>query len=269
VGEAKSRSRRRAEILADAPRCIYCASAADTVEHMPPIAMFKHRQRLSGMEFPCCEICNHSTRAADAAASFFARISPQDAPPQWEVDEAYKLVGTLAKVAPGSILEIFNPAKNRRVWSKGRDPFLTSKRELTLDGPITHALMTVFAAKLGMALYKEHVGSPLETHGSVFTQFYFNSGLDRQTAEATVGILPMGGQLSQGRLSSGRQFNYRYNCDNNSILFVFAAFHDNLFVRSVATAEPEKYRDIFAGEYNGSEVQIGQLKQLSASWVTI
>jgi hypothetical protein len=228
--------------------------------------MFKSRLRLSGLEFAACKNCNEGTRAADAAASFFARLSPQQFSPQWEIEEAYKLVGTIAQLAPQAIREIFDPAKTERKWMKGRDPIVTPKVSLKLDGPVTHALMTTFVAKLGMALFREHVGRPLDEQGSVFTQFYFNAGLQRSVAEATLSIMPLPGELIQGVKSSGRQFNYRYNCDDCSIIFLFAAFHDNLFVRACATSEPETYRHVFTGEYNAAEVPLGGLNALSEVW---
>lgn len=233
---------------------------------MPPTSMFQGRIRLSGLEFAACKDCNEGTRAADATASFFARLSPSQYAPQWEIDEAYKLVGTLSQLAPGAIREIFNPAKSERKWIKGRDPIVTPKQSLKLDGPITHALMTAFTAKLGMAMFREHVGQPLDENGAVFTQFYFNAGLERSVAEATLSIMPVPGQLIQGTKNSGRKFNYRYNCDDRSIIFLFAAFHDNLFVRACATNEPDIYRHVFAGEYNAAEVRLGGLKVLSNFW---
>lgn len=228
--------------------------------------MFKARIRLSGLEFAACKECNEGTRAADAAAAFFARISPQQFAPQWEQDEGYSLIGTLAQLAPAAVREIFDPNKNERIWTKGRDPIVTPKRSLILDGPVTHSLMTAFSAKVGMALFREHVGQPLDQGGSVFTQYYFNAGLQRSVADATLNIMPIPGQLTQGTKSSGRQFNYRYNCDNRTIIFAFAAFHDNLFVRVCATNEPDTYRHVFEDEYNSSEIAVGGLKNLSEVW---
>jgi hypothetical protein len=268
LGEARNRSRRRQDILQSEVRCVYCLNEPVTLEHMPPTAMFKERKRLSGLEFAACKECNEGTRAADAAAAFFARMSPREAAPQWEIDEGYRLIGTLEQLAPHAVREIFDPSKVERVWMKGRDPIATPKRRLKLDGPATHALMTAFTAKLGMALFREHVGRPLDNGGSVFTQFYFNSGLHRSVAKATLSIMPIPGQLVQGAQISGRQFNYRYNCDNRSIIFLFAAFHDNLFVRACATSEPDTYRHLFADEYNSSEVPIGGLKSLADIWTT-
>lgn len=266
MGEARQRSRSRAKILAGDARCIYCESPATTIEHMPPVAMFKNRQRLSGFEFPACLECNTATRAADAAACFFARISPQQFAPKWEIDEAYKLVGTLARLAPSFIGELFDERVTSRIWMKGRDPVATPKTSIVLNGPVTRALMQAFTAKLGMALYAEHIGAPLPNGGAVFTKFFFNHGLTRGEAEATLQILPVMGQMRMGRQSSGRQFNYRYNTDDRSIIFAFAAFHDNLFTRAVAVSNPDTYRATLTGDYNEAEVQLSEITTLASIW---
>jgi hypothetical protein len=46
VGEAKSKRRAHEAILKKYPWCIYCGGVhpADTIDHMPPIAMFEGRQ---------------------------------------------------------------------------------------------------------------------------------------------------------------------------------------------------------------------------------
>src|SRR5687768_12798489 len=98
--ENRHRSRPKAEILQGEARCIYCTAKPTTVEHMPPTAMFPNRHRLSGMEFAACQECNNWTRAADAAASFFARLSPTSVIDEREIVEARKLIRTMAKIAP-------------------------------------------------------------------------------------------------------------------------------------------------------------------------
>ncbi|MFC4291248.1 hypothetical protein ACFOWX_02345 [Sphingorhabdus arenilitoris] len=124
--------------------------------------------------------------------------------------------------------------------------------------------MTAFSAKLGMALFREHVGRPMSA-GGVYTQFYFNAGLTRGIAKSTLDILPLVGQLQQGKQYSGRQFNYRYNCDERSITAVFAAFHDNLFVRAIAVEDAETY-SFLIDEYNSGFVSFGGLREISHAW---
>src|SRR5690606_12708638 len=151
--EARRKSRHKAEILRGEARCIYCTAVPSTVEHMPPKAMFPHSRRLSGLEFAACQDCNHSTRAADAAASFFARLAPTNIVNELELEEARKLLRTMTQVAPEFVRELFDDRKATHVWAKGRDSIYGPKRKMELDGPVTHALLRAFSAKLGMALY--------------------------------------------------------------------------------------------------------------------
>lgn len=264
MGEAKARSRSHAQILELEKNCIYCGAPADTVEHMPPTCVFRNRYRLSGLEFACCEKCNHSTRASDAAAGFFARLSPTHETDQQELDEAHRLLGTLTQLAPGAVREVFDDRKATKIWAKGRSTLFGRMHSIKLDGPVTHALMTAFAAKFGMAMFREHVERPM-TQGGIYTQFYFNAGLTREVAAATVSILPLFGELKMGKLRSAKQFNYRYNSDLKTITAAFAAFHDNLFVRAIAVEEAAAYR-FLEEEYNADFVPFAGLSELAQCW---
>jgi len=265
MGEARNKSVSRKAILAGEPECIYCGEQATTVEHMPPVAMFKGKHRLSGFEFASCLQCNHSSRASDAAASFFARISPSNLGPKWEVDEAYRLIGTISQLAPKAIKEIFDPAKTKEVWTKGRDPLLSKMHVLDLDGKVTHSLMQAFGAKLGMGLFYKYCGQRMQTGGAIFSKTYFNSGLTRGEAEAVLSILPSFGELTQGRQRSGRQFNYRYNTDEKGALGALVAFHDNLFFRIFAFQEPDGFRDAVL-DPDTKETRFGGLQLLAREW---
>jgi hypothetical protein len=83
AGEAKWKKKKLATMVANERRCIYCANAPTTVEHMPPISLFKKRARPQGMEFAACKECNQATRGADLVASFFARLSRVGARRLW------------------------------------------------------------------------------------------------------------------------------------------------------------------------------------------
>lgn len=266
MGEAKRKSRNRAQILAGEERCVYCLSPPTTVEHMPPKAMFPNRQRLSGMEFAACEPCNHTSRAADTAAAFIARLTPSNRPNMLELNEARRFLVTMTSIAPEFVRELFVDGKVMRVWEKGRDPVIGPMKRIELDGPVATALLRAFSAKIGMALFKEHIGHPLPEGGVVFTQHYLNQGLMRREAEALVSILPTYGELQQGRQFSGRQFNYRYNTDSRSIVGAFAAFNNNFFVRVFATNN-----DILASGLQDIHcwppVPVGGLVPLSQVWM--
>lgn len=265
MGEAKRRSRKREEILAGEHRCIYCNAKPDSVEHMPPRSVFVPGQRPSGLEFASCEPCNFASRASDTAASFLARIAPDHTADAIELERARKLLSTLTRHAPDFVRELFDPNKEETVWAKGRSQIYGRMHRLRLDGPATTALMQAFGAKLGMALFREHTGSPLPDEGCVFVQHYFNAGLYRQEVEATVSILPLFGQLAQGRKQSGRTFNYRFNTDGRSILAAFCAFNDNLFFRIFAISDPVYFKPL-AEMHDHQPIKIGQLQALAQAW---
>ena len=84
MGESRRKSRKGAAIVAAEPRCIYCASPSETVEHMPPRSMFRDKDRPSAMEFGACTACNGATRGADVVASVIARLHPDIPKASWQ-----------------------------------------------------------------------------------------------------------------------------------------------------------------------------------------
>ncbi len=85
----------KADIMATEARCIYCAAPHTTVEHMPPISMFRGRIRPYGLMFAGCAACNNGTGAADLVAGFIARLSPRYDQDGWKIEEAKGRAGML------------------------------------------------------------------------------------------------------------------------------------------------------------------------------
>ncbi len=165
MGEAKKKRQQLSTLVQSEPRCIYCSQAPASIEHMPPIAMFKKRSRPIGMEFAACKSCNEGTRAADLVASFFCRLSR--AGEASVIQEAVARRGALRQLAPGVLEELLRPEKESRIWLTERGvakPFVHVKA----DGELTAKYLTVFTAKFGMALYREYTGTALPT-GAEFT----------------------------------------------------------------------------------------------------
>lgn len=241
MGEAKRKSRSRAEILAREARCIYCASTPTSVEHMPPRSMFSSKSRPSGMEFACCDECNQGTGVADLVAGFFARLSSDYKADTALVKEAVHRKGTLARLAPGFFEEFFRPEKHGPVLKRDELGIIKPFVQFRVDGPLAKAYLTVFAAKFGMALYREHVGQPLPLTGGVYTVWFLNAGLAQETGDAILAKLPGFQTLQQGRFVVPAQFAYRYNCDGRSIVAALAGFHSNLHIFTVAASDPAFY----------------------------
>ncbi len=241
MGQANQKKITQRTMLQTEERCIYCAAAPTTIEHMPPLVLFLNRQRPKGLEFAACKECNNGTKGADAVGALFSRISHADRDPYWENGDGDTLRHTVERDAPGVRDEVFDSRKATVRWMKGRAGVLTPKTIIHADGPLVKAYLDVFAAKLGMALYREHVGKPLPMDGGAQTVWYMNSGLSEKTALAHLSILPIDGSLKQGSFTAREQFAYRYNCDEKSIFAALIGLNSNFHIFLIASSTPEKF----------------------------
>ena len=258
MGEARKKSRRHVDILRAETRCIYCAAPPAQIEHMPPRAMFKTKSRPNGMVFATCAECNNGTSAADLVASFVSRLRPDDVVDDWEIKEAGALRPMLERKAPGFLKEFFRPDKNTTTWRRTSVGLLKPRVKVSADGPLVKGYLRVFASKLGMALYREHIGTPLAIEGAVYTQWFLNAGLAQATADAMLSILPAWGALRQGSFEVDNQFGYRFNSDDKSIVAALAKFHSGLYIFTIATSHPERYPLPVRGE-NTAILRPGEL----------
>lgn len=245
MGEAAQKSRAKAAIVGSEPRCIYCSSENTpdrplTLEHMPPIGLFRDRYRLKGMEFGCCEACNVGTKGADIAGSVFALISQYDAPDDWRPAAMTRLLPALDRFAPGVRDEVMLSPRQRQ-WGWTPRGLVEPRIAIRAHGPLIKRYLSVFAAKIAMALYREHVGSALPLDGAVYTMHFLNAGLAQDQADSMLSIMPAFGRMEQGRNTSAGQFEYRYNCDNRSLLAALVSFHHNLHVMLIATSDHQTY----------------------------
>lgn len=237
------KSRSSAEVLAGCPRCIYCTEPADTVEHMPSKALFRAKDRPSGLEFPSCRDCNNRTSAADSLVAFLARIHKHhDDPTGWQVQEGLKYLLAAEQGAPGLVREFFADDNARDTLMETAGGVLVPVAEMHA-GPIARALLDVWSAKLAMALYHEHVGEPLPTDGGTYAIWFLNNGLDQATGDNFLRILPGYGTLIQGRRKSASgQFDYRFNTDERSIVAALTHFHGNIHFFTIAMSDPATYQ---------------------------
>jgi hypothetical protein len=208
---------------------------------MPPVAMFVSRKRPSGFEFAACEECNRTTSAADLVASFFARLDRSYSGDKTLILEAQQRRDKVAQLAPGVLEELFRQDKASTIWRPEHGLVAKPFFKINVDGPTTKAYLTVFGAKLGMALYRQHVGHALPLHGGVHVNWYLNAGLAQSTAEGLLQKLPGLGWLRQGSFEVREQFAYRYNCDDRSVVAALAGFHSNLHIFVIATCTPDLF----------------------------
>ena len=58
--------------------------------------------------------------------------------------------------------------------------------------------LATFAAKLGMALYREHIGEPLPLDGAVYSKPFLNAGLSDQSIIGVLSKLSIQGMVASG-----------------------------------------------------------------------
>lgn len=241
MGEKKRKSRSRQEVLKSESRCIYCSNPATTLEHMPPRSMFKDRDRLSGMEFASCQSCNIGTRAADEIAVLMAHILPFSTNENWQMATMTRMIRTIDQHVPGFHAEFLRPENTKDKWIRGPNGIHRKVKVISADGPILKRHLRVFSAKIGMALYREHIGVALPHDGAVYSTHFLNAGLSQESAEAMLNMMPLPGELRMGKRSSKSQFAYRYNTDEKSIVAALVGFHGNLHCLVIATSDPDTY----------------------------
>lgn len=241
MGEANRKKQTRAALVAGRP-CIYCGKPATSVEHMPPLSMFDGRRRPKGMEFPACDDCNSGTSTADLVAGFMARLDMDTPDEVWQSDEYLGRLRTIRKRAPGVVDELVGPQRAKPVLYTSPGGVLQRAVQINADGPIVQACLTVFTAKVAMALYAEVMGERLPDEGGAMTWFYLNAGLQQATAEKLLRLMPGGGTLKQGAFSVPDQFYYRHNFSmEHRVMMALMSFHRGLHVFTLTSAEPGRW----------------------------
>lgn len=243
--EAKRKSLTRAAILATEPSCIYCAGPPESLEHMPPRAMFRSRERPSGMEYAACDSCNNGTRGSDAVACLMARLHPDHRQGSWQVEEMRRFLSAIDAYAPGVREEMSLPSKVQHGWlTRPGSGLLQRMVSIRADGPRVKAHLGTFGAKLAMALFREHVGLALPLSGAVWCQFALNAGMTQKRLDERVRILPLDETLRQGRKAVSNQFFYRYNCDGRTIIAAVVQFQRGLWYTLFASSD-ERIIELF------------------------
>lgn len=209
---------------------------------MPSKALFRAKDRPSGLEFPSCKVCNNQTSAADSLVAFLARLYKYGndvQSPQFR--EACKYLLAANQGAPGLLTEFLGQESSTDVIMQTPGGVLLPLLEMHA-GPIASSLLNVWSAKLGLALYYEHAGHALPMSGGVYAIWFLNGGFNQEAADNYLSILPSHGTLKQGRgKSASGQFDYRFNTDEKSIVAALTHFHGNIHFFTIAMAEPGAY----------------------------
>ena len=142
--------------------------------------------------------------------------------------------------------EISLPGKSNYEWARRPGSGLLQRVvRVHADGPLVKAHLTVFGAKLAMALYREHVGVALPLDGAIWCQFALSGGMTHENLSARVEKLPLQETLRQGTKNVGEQFAYRFNCDERTVIAAVVQFHRGLWFTVFASSD-QKIVELFS-----------------------
>lgn len=238
MGEAKRKKRAHAAILEQQPGCIYCAgvSRATTVEHMPPIQMFRERQRPKGLEFPACVECNNGTSHSDLVASLMGRTYP-DSDTDAGRQELRKLLSAVSNNVPGLLKEMQIGRGGQKLALRDIPNLPTGSAVLRANGPIMTKHMRTSGAKLGFALHFEALGTVVPQSGGVQPMYFTNVNAAKgELPKSIIDMLPERRTLMQGKREVSEQFSYSWLLTEEKRHSVFYSVFNNSFSILAVTA---------------------------------
>jgi hypothetical protein len=244
MGEAKQKKRAHAAILEQHSACIYCAgvSRATTVEHMPPIQMFRERQRPKGLEFPACVECNNGTSHSDLVASLMGRMYP-DSDTETGREELRKLLGAVSNNVPGLLEEMQVGRGEQKIALRGIPNVPEGSAVLRANGPIMTRHMITFGAKLGFALHFEALGSVVPQCGGVQAMYFTNVNAAKgEMPTSLIEMLPERRTLMQGKREVSKQFSYSwlFTVEKRHSVF-YAVFNDAFAILAVTALDRSEF----------------------------
>ena len=236
----------RAAILATSEgKCIYCGGTeiADTIDHMPPIILFKGKQRPKGWEFPSCAACNKGASHSDLVAAMFGRAWPNLSPD--EGDEMRGIFNAVRNNIPG-LLEEMNPSPERRARMEAKLGMQPGDHGfLAMDGPIAMSYMRAFGARLAIAMHFNHTGQILPSTGGASVRIYSNVELfGGKLPQEILDLLPEPSTLIAGSNNMGDQFRTSTRvADGGQMTMTFATFRLSFGLMTWTAVERSKLTD--------------------------
>lgn len=209
MSEAKRKRSLRRKLLTQQPFCIYCGggNVSETVDHMPPTAIFRGKQRPKGLEFASCYECNHGSRAADQVVSLLSRIYP-DSRTDLERAEIRKVIRAIKNNFPGLLEEMLPSPRQEGLFSAHKKKLPGDGGALNVGGPMLNRHVQLFGARLGFAMHFNRTGRIVPLEGAVAVRWFTN--YDAVTGGIPIDLFKLVGKpetLSQGRVHVGDQFN--------------------------------------------------------------
>lgn len=231
-------------LQAEQPWCVYCGmtTLGDTVDHMPPIAMFELRDRPKGLEFLACHACNQGSKGIDQVMSLICRAYP-DAKTDAAKAELRKLMRAVSNNHPDAFMEL-QPSREQVERARRLDNAPADAAGVfNLRGPNVMDATLRFGAKAALALHYQRTKRILPASGAVFVRCFTNYDLFKD--EIPPELLAAVGEpstLKQGAKSVGDQFGFAGGPAKDGTLH-FITFRVTLSYALVTAEDPSDLAD--------------------------
>jgi hypothetical protein len=202
--------------------------AATTIDHVPPLIMFRQRYRPKGLEFPSCRSCNEGTKHGDLVAAMLSRVYP-DAKTDKERDEFKKLLRSINNNIPGLLQEMCVGKAGQKL-ALYRVPVHVDGNFLRTDGPLVSSHMQTFATKLGFALFYELTNQIVPKGGGVAARWFSNyERLEGKFPQTIFDHLLPPETLRQGKFEVSDQFGYQWRMAEGDRMGMFFSYFRQAF----------------------------------------
>lgn len=249
MGEAALRRSATAKLLEKYPRCCFCGglAPAETREHYPPISLFDNSLRPNQLIVPACRKCNGVSRTADLVTALIARWKFSFETSQTEAADYKKLANRLKYQAPDIVAEWLKHStgvqqKRARRHLEASGVWVDPQGKIATIGPLTIPQLHLFAHKLLLAVFFDHMKHPVPPKGMISALFKTKEDVAVEGIPAEVkDHLGPNLYLSQGQGFSTRdQFEYRIASGENGKVFqVLARIRFGLIVAGFVVTEPD------------------------------
>ncbi len=220
--------------------CVLCGGnrLAETIEHAPPIIMFRDQQRPAGLEVPACKRCNNGTSELDQVATFLALSQAPQAVLGSNGLSDYELKVT--KGTANNSPELYSRVRSVPVCDAlGR--VVRTAREVELAKE-TSEKIALWSAKQSLALWFQHTGKIASHRSTIDVEILTNAKRPSDTLERVIREMGNSRSLSTSRNVTSEQFCYKVSVDpNGSFAIIFAQYHGGFafvsVVKDCATAK--------------------------------
>lgn len=231
------------------PRCCFCAGDRPTTsrDHQPGRVFFRNKRFPDGIDVPACEVCQSTSRRAEAALSLL--ILPTEHSDR-DFQDWQKRVAHARKYYPDFVPQV--PTSTREVRTIMRDMGLTKPpgmlyREvpaILLDTADWQGVFDIAARKLVLAQHYRCFGRPLSRKGRIWANLIPNAHVgDGAWLDDICKDLP---NLEIGRHGSedlGDQISTLWNASADGNLGMFVTRVHTYFVAVGMTGESDRWRE--------------------------